>query len=80
MGFDRIILAGCPLDGSGYAPGEIDGIKKEPSCARIGDPKKQGATTVRRYKEKMAELAATTFKGRVFSMSGLTKQLLGEPA
>jgi hypothetical protein len=68
------------MDGSGYAPGEIDGITKEASCARIGDPKKQGAATVRRYKETMAKLAETTFKGRVFSLSGLTKQLLGEPA
>lgn len=79
MGFDRVILAGCPMDGSGYAPGETDGIIAEPSCARIGDPKKQRATTVRRYKETMAQLAETTFKGRVFSLSGLTKQLLGEP-
>jgi hypothetical protein len=79
MGFDKIVLCGCPLDGSGYFPGECEGIWKDPGCARIGDPKKQGVKIIRRYKERMAELAATTFKGRVFSMSGYTRELLGAP-
>lgn len=79
LGFERIVLCGCPLDGSGYFPGECEGIWKDPGCARIGDAKKQGAKIIRRYKERMVELAATTFKGRVFSMSGYTKDLLGAP-
>ena len=80
MGFDRIILAGCPMDGSGYAPGETEGIKQHASCARVGDKKKQQAGMIRKYKANMARLAEGPFKGRVFSMSGFTRQCLGEPA
>lgn len=79
MGFDRVILAGCPMDGSGYAPGETEGIKQTASCARIGDAAKQKAAMIRKYKEQMARFAEGKFKGRVFSMSGLTKDLLGAP-
>jgi hypothetical protein len=79
MGFDRIILCGCPMDGSGYAAGELEGIKKESACQRIGDPKKQKQRTIIRYRERMAELAAGVFKGRVYSMSGFTKECLGGP-
>lgn len=80
MGFDRVILAGCPLDGSGYFVGESAGIPQLRSCQRVGDPAKQQAATIRRYKKRMAELAETTFKGKVFSMSGYTRELLGYPA
>jgi hypothetical protein len=79
MGFGKIILAGCPMDGSGYFIGESKGIKQEAACQRIGDKTKQQATIIRRYKAKMAELAETTFKGRVFSMSGYTAKVLGTP-
>jgi hypothetical protein len=79
MNFERVVLCGCPMDGSGYFPRECEGIWKDPACARIGDPKKQGAKLIQRYKDRMRELAATTFKGRVFSMSGHTKELLGAP-
>ena len=79
MGFDRVILIGCPLDGSGYFVGESAGIPQLRSCQRVGDPRKQEAATIRRYKKRMAELAETTFKGRVFSMSGYTRELLGSP-
>ena len=79
MGFDRIVLCGCPMDGSGYAPGESDGIPQLRACQRVGDPAKQQASTIRRYKKRMAELAGTTFKGRVFSMSGYTREVLGAP-
>jgi hypothetical protein len=80
MGFDRIILVGCPLDGSGYFVGESAGIPQLRSCQRVGDATKQQAATIRRYKKRMAELAETTFKGKVFSMSGYTRELLGYPA
>lgn len=79
LGFDKIILAGCPMDGSGYFPGECEGIKKEAACQRIGDPTKQGMRTIRRYRERMAELAAGQFKGVVFSLSGFTREVLGAP-
>lgn len=47
MGYDEVILCGCPMDGSGYFPGEGDGfdpaepgsggIKQSMNCLRIGD-------------------------------------------
>lgn len=82
MGFEKIILCGCPMDGSGYFPGEsVIGapIAHEAACQRIGDPTKQRASTIRRYRDTMARLAKTTFKGKVFSMSGFTREVLGAP-
>lgn len=76
MGFERVILCGCPLDGSGYAPAEA---KIAHDCFRVGDPTKQNAPIVESYKRKMAKLAEGEFKGRVFSMSGYTRALLGAP-
>lgn len=47
LGFDEVILCGCPMDGSGYFPGEGDGfdprkpgsggIRQSMNCLRIGD-------------------------------------------
>lgn len=79
MGFDRVILCGCPMDGSGYFPGESTGIPQLRACQRVGDPAKQQASTIRRYRERMLELAAGEFKDKVFSMSGFTRELLGAP-
>ena len=79
MGFETVVLCGCPLDGSGYFKGECEGISKDPSCRRIGDSSKQNSTIIRRYKARMADYAATVFKGKVFSMSGYTRELLGLP-
>jgi hypothetical protein len=78
-GFDRVVLCGCPMDGSGYFPGESTGIPQLKACQRVGDPAKQQASTIRRYKQRMAELAKGEFKGRVFSMSGWTREVLGAP-
>lgn len=79
MRFDRVVLCGCPMDGSGYFPGESEGVGQLRACQRVGDPAKQQAATIRRYKARMAELAEGEFKGRVFSMSGYTRDLLGAP-
>jgi hypothetical protein len=79
MKFDTIVLCGCPLDGSGYFPGECEGIWKDPACQRIGDARMQNRKIIQRYKDRMRELAANEFKGRVFSMSGYTRELLGAP-
>jgi hypothetical protein len=38
LGFDEVILAGSPLDDSGYFPGEGKGIPQNRSCVRVGDP------------------------------------------
>jgi hypothetical protein len=78
MGFWPIILCGCPMDGSGYHPDEGT-LTKDPSCQRIGDPKMQERRTIKRYRERMANLAQTTFLGQVFSMSGFTRMVLGAP-
>jgi hypothetical protein len=79
LGVRMVVFAGCPLDGSGYFVGESAGIRQQATCQRVGDPRKQQAATIRRYKKRMAELAETTFKGKVFSMSGYTRDLLGYP-
>ena len=82
MGFDRVVWCGCPLEGTGYFPGESQigaEIKHEAACQRIGDPTKQQASIIRGYKRKLEELAQTTFKGRVFSMSGYSRKVLGHP-
>lgn len=78
MGYEPVILVGCPMDGSGYSPREGQ-VSQMASCQRIGDRSVQDRSTIRRYKAKMRELAATTFKGKVFSMSGYTRDLLGAP-
>jgi hypothetical protein len=79
MNFSKIVLCGCPMDGSGYVAGETKGISQSAACARIGDPKAQSKKIIMRYRARMAELAQTTFKGRVFSMSGFTAEVLGRP-
>ena len=38
LGFDEVILAGSPLDDSGYFVGEGKGIPQNRSCVRVGDP------------------------------------------
>lgn len=78
MGFTKIVLCGCPLDGSGYDKDEAQ-VSQMAACQRVGDPKLQDRSTIKRYKEKMISLAQTTFKGKVFSMSGFTRQHLGYP-
>lgn len=78
MGFERIVLCGCPMDGSGYTFDEAQ-VSQDPACRRVGDPKAQNVKIIKRYRDTMARLAQTTFKGRVFSMSGFTKQVLGAP-
>jgi hypothetical protein len=79
---EMVILCGCPMDGSGYFPGESKigaEIRHETACQRVGDSTKQDRTIIRRYRDTMAKLAQTTFKGRVFSMSGFTREVLGAP-
>lgn len=78
MGYKPVILAGCPMDGSGYSEKEGQ-VPQLAACQRVGDRSVQDRSTIRRYKEKMRQLAATTFKGKVFSMSGYTRDLLGPP-
>ena len=86
MGYDEVILCGCPMDQEGYFPGEAK-VPQHVMCARIGDfgmafggkVPVQETRIVKGYREKLKILAQTEFKGRVFSMSGYTRQCLGEP-
>lgn len=78
MGYELVILVGCPMDGSGYSL--LEGrVSQQAHCQRVGDPSMQNRRTIARYRAKMKQLAETTFKGKVFSMSGYTKEVLGYP-
>lgn len=75
LGFDEVILCGAPMDGSGYAPGEA---VVPHDCHRVGDPTKQDRLAIQGYKRKYRQFAEQ-FRGRVFSMSGFTRECSGEP-
>lgn len=86
LGFDEVILCGCPMDQPGYFPGEAK-VPQHISCQRIGDHgiakglgiPVQETRIVKAYRARLKELAAGEFKGRVFSMSGFTREQLGAP-
>lgn len=86
LGADEVILCGCPLDQPGYFSGEAK-VPQHISCQRIGDHgiahglniPVQETRIIKAYRSRFAELAAGEFKNRVFSMSGYTRRLLGEP-
>lgn len=78
MNFSKIVLCGCPMDGSGYSFDEAR-VSQDPACRRVGDAKSQSVKIIKRYRDTMAKLAQGAFKGRVFSMSGFTRQVLGGP-
>jgi hypothetical protein len=86
MGFDEIILCGCPMDQPGYFPGEAK-VQQHIACQRIGDhgiakglgiPVQQ-TRIIQAYRSRLKQLAETEFKGKVFSMSGFTRACLGAP-
>lgn len=80
MGYSPIVLCGAPMDGSGYFPGESEiGKTIKHDCRRVGDPAQQEHRTIHGYRDKFAKLAGGEFRGRVFSMSGFTRDWLGEP-
>lgn len=80
LGFEQVILCGCPLDSSGYFSGESEkGRSISHDCRRLGDLKEAQSRAVEGYKRKFRKLAEGEFAGRVFSMSGNTRRWLGEP-
>jgi hypothetical protein len=84
MGFDKVVLCGCPLDSSGYFnPDDTEKMQREyqhlGKCARVGMLKDRENRSVVRYRETFKKLAETEWKGWVFSMSGLSQKLLGSP-
>jgi len=84
MGFDRVVLCGCPMNNSGYFnPQDTEAMQEQyrhlGKCARIGLAKDEKNRSVVRYKDTFRNLAATEWKGWVFSMSGFSRELLGAP-
>ena len=76
MGYDEVILCGCPMDTSGYFnDGETH--RDDEGTPRIGHDAAHPITV--RYRENFERLAAEEGEG-VFSMSGWTADLLGMPA
>ncbi len=86
LGYDEVILCGCPMDGSGYFAGEAE-VPQHVNCLRIGDSGMaygmripvQEARIIQGYRAKLKILADGEFKGRVFSMSGYSRDVLGSP-
>ena len=80
LGYSPIILCGAPMDGSGYFPREpVVGKSIRHDCRRIGHADQQSHRTIQGYRAKFVRLAAGEFKGKVFSMSGFTRECLGHP-
>lgn len=77
LGYDRVILCGCPLDPNvGYWEGEA---KIPHDCERFNTPGNP-RNVITRYRDKMAFLAKQEpFKSQVFSMSGYSRDVLGAP-
>lgn len=77
MGFEQIILCGCPLNGGdGYAI-DVSQTPQRPGEQRLGHM--QGGGLLATYQE-MIQLYAQKEGENVYSMSGFTREVLGEPA
>ena len=77
IGYTEIILCGCPLEATGYAfkgTGVLHGYHM-----RIGEPKKEGDwRKFENYRLAFARKAKDEGEN-VYSMSGYTREKLGEP-
>jgi len=86
LGYDEAILCGCPMNGSGYFAGEAE-VPQHVNCLRIGDNGMaygmqipvQEARIIQGYRAKLKILSEGEFKDKVFSMSGYSREVLGEP-
>lgn len=76
LGYDEVILCGAPMNGSGYFIGEATSTA---NCHRIGDSTKQQHRSIDGYRRKFKEKFAPLYVGRLFSMSGFTRDVVGEP-
>lgn len=80
LGYAPIVLCGAPLDGSGYFAGEsVTGGKITHDCHRVGNAETHQYRSVKRYRDTFKKLAETEWQGKVFSMSGFTRDCLGGP-
>jgi hypothetical protein len=86
LGAKEVILCGCPMDQPGYFQGEAK-VPQHIMCNRIGDHgiahglniPVQDTRIVKGYRANLKKLAEGEFKGKVFSMSGFTRECLGLP-
>lgn len=86
LGATEVILCGCPMDQPGYFEGEAK-VPHHMACQRIGDHgiakglniPVQETRIIKAYRARLRELAQGEFKGKVFSMSGFTREQLGVP-
>jgi hypothetical protein len=85
LGATEVILCGCPLDQPGYFEGEAK-VPQHIMCERVGNHGMsrvgipvQETRIIKAYRTRFKELAEGEFKGRVFSMSGYTRECLGSP-
>lgn len=79
MGYQEIIMCGCPMDLSGYFnPSETRGFKHE--CKRVGEPLKDGQMSqlTLRYRREFVR-NADLYGSNVRSMSGWSREILGAP-
>ncbi len=75
LGYSPIILCGCPMNGGdGYAVDKTG----PPACHQIGEVSADHSMN-RRYRSKVAEAVAEGEGKGVYSLSGFTRELLGEP-
>lgn len=76
MGYDEVVLCGCPLEASGYFNQE-DTARFKHGCARIGYGE---GRMYENYRVSFAKRAkeARSMGWTVYSMSGYSRELLGE--
>lgn len=82
--YEQIVLVGCPMNGGGYFNADETerfqkAFTKYGKCTRVGDDDQQEHRSIVRYRDKFRTYAETEWKGRVFSMSGFTRDCLGAP-
>lgn len=92
LGATEVILCGCPMNQPGYFEGEAK-VPQHIMCNRIGSFGKahglfktngeqmnvQDTRIIKGYRANLKLLADGEFKGKVFSMSGFTRECLGAP-
>lgn len=91
LGATEVILCGCPMNQPGYFEGEAK-VPQHIGCLRVGDHGKskfftpngqpmsvQDTRIIKGYRANLKLLADGEFKGKVFSMSGFTRDCLGAP-
>lgn len=75
MGFERIVLCGCPMvGGDGYHQ------PTEPRLQRGFGSVPAQSPMVRRFQRELSDIVGRGGSEGIYSMSGFTREILGEPA